>query len=77
MGIVYQAHQVSLNRRVALQVLGPALTQASDLARFQREAQAVSRLKHPGIATLYFVGQDAELCYRVMELVEGIPLCTR
>ncbi len=74
MGIVYQARQVSLNRRVALKVLGPALTQGADMARFQREAQAVARLKHPGIATLYFVGQDAELCYHVMELVEGIPL---
>src|SRR6187549_2833506 len=74
MGIVYQARQVSLNRRVALKVLGPALTQGSGIARFQREAQAVARLKHPGIAALYFVGQDAEMCYHVMELVEGIPL---
>src|SRR5436190_6364041 len=74
MGIVYQARQVSLNRRVALKILGPALTQGTDLARFRREAQAVARLKHPGIATLHFIGQDAELCYHVMELVEGIPL---
>ncbi len=74
MGIVYQARQVSLNRRVALKVLGPALTQGSGLARFQREAQAVARLKHPGIATLYFIGQDADLCFHVMELVDGIPL---
>lgn len=74
MGIVYQARQISLNRRVALKVLGPALTQNSDISRFQREAQAVARLKHSGIATLYFVGQDAELCYHVMELIEGIPL---
>ena len=74
MGIVYQARQVSLNRRVALKVLGPALTRGSGLARFQREAQAVARLNHPGIATLYFIGQDAELCYHVMELVDGLPL---
>ncbi|MGL4551652.1 MAG: serine/threonine-protein kinase [Gemmataceae bacterium] len=74
MGIVYQARQISLNRRVALKVLGPALNQGSNIARFQREAQAVARLKHPGIATLHFIGQDAEVCYHVMELVEGIPL---
>src|SRR5262245_7611115 len=74
MGIVYQARQVSLNRRVALKVLGPSLTQGSDLTRFQREAQAVARLKHPGIAALHFIGQDADLCYHVMELIEGVPL---
>src|SRR5215207_6516004 len=71
MGIVYQARQVSLNRRVALKVLGPALSQGSGIARFQREAQAVARLKHPGIATLHFIGQDADLCYHVMELIDG------
>lgn len=74
MGIVYQARQVSLDRRVALKILGPALTQAADLARFQREAQAVARLEHPGIARLYFVGQDAHLCFHVMELIDGVPL---
>lgn len=74
MGIVYQARQVSLDRRVALKVLGPALTKGPGLARFQREAQAVARLKHPGIATLHFIGQDVELCFHVMELVDGLPL---
>src|SRR3954462_9825862 len=74
MGIVYQARQVSLNRRVALKVLGPALSQGSGIARFQREPQAAARLKHPGIATLHFIGQDADLCYHVMELIEGLPL---
>ena len=74
MGIVYQARQVSLNRRVALKILGPALDQGSGLARFRREAQAVARLKHPGIAGLYFLGQDGDLCYHAMELVEGVSL---
>src|SRR3954452_11619077 len=49
MGIVYRARQVSLDRTVALKVLGAALTRASDRTRFQREAQAVARLGHPGI----------------------------
>jgi serine/threonine protein kinase len=74
MGIVYQARQVSLGRKVALKVLGQALTQDADLTRFRREAMAAARLKHPGIATLYFVGQDEDLCYHVMELVQGISL---
>ena len=64
----------SPNRSAALKVLGPALTQGSDLARFQREAQAAARLHHPSIATLFFVGQDGDLCYHVMELIQGTSL---
>ncbi len=74
MGIVYQARQVSLNRVVVLKVLGSALTRPTDLERFQREARAAARLKHPGITSIHVIGQDAEVCYHVMELVEGIPL---
>ncbi|HZL91809.1 MAG TPA: serine/threonine-protein kinase [Pirellulaceae bacterium] len=74
MGIVYQARQVSLNRPVALKVLGQSLKRPSDLARFQREAQAAARLSHPGVANIYFIGQDRHICYLVMELVDGVSL---
>jgi len=74
MGIVYRALQISLNRPVALKVLGSALSRKEDLLRFQREAQAAARLKHPGIASVYFIGQDHQLCYMVMELIEGLSL---
>ena len=74
MGIVYQARQVSLNRPVALKVLGQSLKRPGDLTRFQREAQAAARLSHPGIASIYFIGQDRHICYLVMELVEGVSL---
>jgi serine/threonine protein kinase len=74
MGIVYQAWQVSLNRPVALKVLGQSLKRPGDLARFQREAQAAARLSHPGVASIYFIGQDRHICYLVMELVEGVSL---
>src|SRR5687768_7164878 len=74
MGIVYQAWQMSLNRPVALKVLGQALTHDSDVTRFQREAQAAARLRHPSIAQVYFIGQDRHICYLAMELVEGISL---
>ncbi|HUE70387.1 MAG TPA: serine/threonine-protein kinase [Pirellulaceae bacterium] len=74
MGIVYQARQVSLNRPVALKVLGQSLKRPSDLTRFQREAQAAARLSHPGVANIYFIGQDRHICYLVMELVEGVSL---
>jgi serine/threonine protein kinase len=74
MGIVYQARQLSLNRLVALKVLGQALTRDTDVTRFQREAQAAARLRHPAIAQVYFIGQDRHLCYLAMELIEGISL---
>ena len=74
MGIVYQARQISLNRTVALKVLGQSLKRPSDVARFQREAQAAARLSHPGVASIYFIGQDRHICYLVMELVEGVSL---
>src|SRR3954451_17839498 len=74
MGIVYLATQVSLDRLVALKVLGPALNRDADRARFQREAQAVAKLHHPGIAQVFFVGQDRHVCYIAMEYVDGISL---
>jgi serine/threonine protein kinase len=74
MGIVYQARQVSLDRPVALKVLGQALSRGTDVTRFQREAQAAARLRHPSIAQVYYIGQDRHICYMAMELVEGISL---
>jgi serine/threonine protein kinase len=74
MGIVYQARQISLNRIVALKVLGGALTQEGAIARFRREAQAAAKLHHPNIATVYFVGQDRHTCYMAMEYIEGATL---
>ena len=71
MGIVYLATQVSLNRKVALKVLGQSLTRQSDKQRFQREAQAVAKLNHPNIAKVHYVGQDDRLCYMAMEYTEG------
>ncbi len=74
MGIVYQARQVSLDRVVALKVLGDALNRPDDIARFRREAQAVARLDHPHIAGVHYVGQDGQLCYMAMEYVDGASL---
>jgi serine/threonine protein kinase len=74
MGIVYRARQVSLNRVVALKVLGVALIREADRARFQREAQAVAKLNHPGIAGVYFIGQDPQVCYMAMEFIDGLTL---
>jgi serine/threonine protein kinase len=74
MGVVYLARQVSLDRVVALKVLGDALDRPEDIARFGREAQAVARLDHPHIAGVHFVGQDGSVCFMAMEYVDGASL---
>jgi len=74
MGVVYQARQISLDRVVALKVIGDALNRPEDIARFRREAQAVAKLDHPHIAGVYYVGQDRALCYMAMEFVDGASL---
>jgi serine/threonine protein kinase len=74
MGVVYLARQLSLNRLVALKVLGSALTDQTDIARFKREAQAIARLNHPGIAEVYFIGQDQDICFIAMEYIDGMSV---
>ena len=74
MGIVYLARQVSLDRLVALKVLGPMIDDRKARARFRREARAVARLKHPGIAEVYYAGQDDKVCYMGTEYIDGATL---
>jgi serine/threonine-protein kinase len=74
MGIVYRARQVSLNRVVALKILGPALNSEEGQVRFRREAQAIAKLNHPGIASIHFIGQDQQVCFFAMEYIDGVSL---
>jgi serine/threonine protein kinase/ABC-type phosphate/phosphonate transport system substrate-binding protein len=75
MGIVYQAHQVSLNRRVALKFIrGPEIASPTLLRRFTIEAEATARLHHPNIVTIYEVGEAGGQPFISMELVEGESL---
>ena len=74
MGIVYRARQISLDRIVALKVLGTALNRDADRMRFHRKAQAVAKLHHPSIAGVHFIGQDRHVCYMAMEFIDGLPL---
>jgi len=75
-GVVYEAEQEALGRRVAVKVLrGGAQVRASDLVRFQREMQLLGTLRHPGIAAAYDAGRSADgQYYLVMERVVGMPL---
>jgi len=75
MGMVYLAHEDSLNRDVALKVLSPDL--ASDpkfVDRFQREAQSAATLKHPHIVQIYSYSGGEDRFFFAMEYVEGHTL---
>lgn len=72
MGIVYEAVQNSLGRRVALKVLPfVALLEPRRLQRFQQEAQATASLRHPNIVNVYCVGCDRGIHFYAMELIIG------
>jgi len=75
MGVVYEARQTSLNRKVALKVLGPGLgLTPRAVVRFRREAEAAARLHHTNIVPIYATGEDGGTHYYAMELVEGPSL---
>jgi serine/threonine-protein kinase len=80
MGEVYQARDTRLQRTVAVKVLSfshAAVDQASRLERFRREADAVSRLSHPHICSLFDVGEQDGHAFLVMEHLEGETLAAR
>jgi len=75
MGVVYEAEQLSLGRRVAVKVLRPEMTRDPQFVeRFRREARATACLKHPSIVQIYDVGEDEDTYFYSMELVEGSSL---
>ena len=78
MGEVWEATDTKLNRQVALKVLPEAFATDPDrLARFQREAQVLASLNHPGIAAIYGIEESDGTRALVLELVEGPTLADR
>jgi serine/threonine protein kinase/WD40 repeat protein len=75
MGVVYEAEQISLGRRVALKVLpAAAVLDPRHLRRFQNEARAAACLHHPNIVPVYSVSSDRGVHYYAMQFIEGRTL---
>lgn len=75
MGVVYEAEQLSLRRRVALKVLPfAAVMDPRSLQRFRNEALAAAGLDHPHVVKVHAVGQDRGVHYLAMQFVEGRSL---
>ncbi len=75
MATVYKAHEDSLNRVVALKVIGLHLSESAQfIERFKREAQAAAQLSHPNIVQVYAIGEENGVHFFAMEYVKGRSL---
>lgn len=75
MGIVYEARQISLNRKVALKVLSSGLGMTTKaVVRFRREAETAAKLHHTNIVPVHATGQEDGTHFYAMELVDGPSL---
>jgi len=77
MGVIFAAYDPQLDRKVAIKLVRPAYTETSGgeaQARLLREAQALAKLRHPNIVTVYEVGAFGDEVYVAMEFVDGVTL---
>lgn len=82
MGVVYRGVDPSLDRPVAIKVIGTragasAVPSHEMEARFLREARVAARINHPNVVTIYDAGREGDSLYLVMELIEGESLAER
>jgi serine/threonine-protein kinase len=75
MGTVYEAWDTSLDRRVAIKVLRPEISEDPEtVTRFVREARAAAKVNHPNLGHIYFVGEERSKRFFTMEFVAGRTL---
>ncbi len=79
MGVVYLAHDPTIDRQVAIKTIQtmshlPRAAAQEVRERFEREARAAGKLQHPGIVTIYDVGEHEGRCYITMEYIDGSTL---
>jgi hypothetical protein len=75
MASVFEAHEIALDRKVAIKVMSPALfTTPGMVERFKREARTAASLSHPNIIPIYAVRESPEIVYFVMKYIDGRSL---
>jgi len=74
MGVVYEAHDPSLDRTVAIKLVRPTRTRSDASARLAREAKVLARLSHPNVVEVFEIGEHAGQLFLAMELVRGMDL---
>lgn len=74
MASVYKGYDPALDREVAIKVIGTAGESPDFVARFQREARVVAKLRHPNIVQIYQFGEEKDIVYMVQELLTGATL---
>jgi serine/threonine protein kinase len=74
MATVYLAHDIALDRKVAIKVMLPSVATGDGIQRFKREARTSASLSHPNIIPIYAVRHTEDLLYFVMKYVDGRPL---
>ncbi|MBL8810944.1 MAG: serine/threonine protein kinase [Planctomycetaceae bacterium] len=75
MGCVYKARQTRLDRAVAIKILPKELAKDELFSeRFAREARAMARLNHPNVVRVYDFGQAGDVCFLIMEYMDGMNL---
>ena len=77
MGVVYAAYDEKLQRTVALKTMASVAADENARRRFWREARAAAAVNHPNICQIYEIGEEGDVLFIAMEMLEGAPLSER